>query len=232
MEPTGHVGLRERKKLVTREALAKAALELALRDGAENVRVPDIAAEVGVSPRTFNNYFSSVPEAICAPAAERALRIGDMLRQRPAAEPLAEAIANALLDDHFEQADRRSFVQMIMTSPVLRGEFFKTVVAREQAFAEAIAERVQAPDGDVNPQLLAAAYFGMARVVGHRWMCEEDGDFSGMLMTGLALLAPAAAAYEASLARRPAAGHAAAGHAAAGHAAAGHAAAGRPQHAA
>ena len=94
---------------------------------------------------------------------------------------------------------------MILTSPLLRGEFFKTVQARERAFAEAIAERVTAAADDLNPQLLAAAYFGMARVVGHRWMCDdEDGDFTDLLQTGLALLAPAAEAYQASLSAGPA----------------------------
>jgi AcrR family transcriptional regulator len=198
MEQDRDLGLRERKKLATRDALADAALRLALRDGPENVRVPDIAAEADVSPRTFNNYFSSVPEAICARAAQRALRIGDMLRLRPAAEPLAEAITNAMLEDDVDSQERRPFVEMIFTSPVLRGEFYKTVVAREQAFAEAIAERVQAPEGDLNPQLLAAAYFGMTRVIGQRWMCEEGADYPAMMRTGLELLAPAADAYQAS----------------------------------
>jgi AcrR family transcriptional regulator len=199
MEQTG---LRERKKLATREALAEAALRLALRDGPENVRVPDIAAEAGVSPRTFNNYFSSVPEAICAQAAERAMRIADTLRQRPAAESLAEAIANTLLADHRDSEEGRPFIRLMITNPMLRGEFFKTVQAREQTFAEAIADRVHAPEGDLNPQLLAAAYFGMSRVVGHRWMCDEIADYAGQLRTGLGLLAPAAAAYEGSLAHR------------------------------
>lgn len=203
--PMADLGLRERKKIATREALAEAALRLALRDGPENVRVPDIAAEAGVSPRTFNNYFSSVPEAICALAAERALRVAERLRRRPAAETLADAITNALLEDHNDAEEGRGFVRMILTSPLLRGEFFKTVQARERAFAEAIAERVTAAADDLNPQLLAAAYFGMARVVGHRWMCDdEDGDFTGLLQTGLALLAPAAEAYQASLSAGPA----------------------------
>jgi AcrR family transcriptional regulator len=57
-------GMRERKKLATREALSAAALRLALEHGPQNVRVDDIAEAAGVSPRTYNNYFSSREEAI------------------------------------------------------------------------------------------------------------------------------------------------------------------------
>jgi pyruvate/2-oxoglutarate dehydrogenase complex dihydrolipoamide acyltransferase (E2) component len=59
-------GLRERKKEATREALSMAALRLALERGIANVRVGDIAAAAGVSPRTYNNYFSNREQAICA----------------------------------------------------------------------------------------------------------------------------------------------------------------------
>ena len=59
-------GLRERKKLATRQALGTAAMQLAVERGLENVLVEDIAAAADVSPRTFNNYFASKYEAISA----------------------------------------------------------------------------------------------------------------------------------------------------------------------
>ena len=65
-------GLRERKKDETRSALSWAAIQLTVERGFDNVRVEDIAAEAGVSPRTFNNYFSSKGEAIAARHLDRA----------------------------------------------------------------------------------------------------------------------------------------------------------------
>src|SRR5262245_66376689 len=85
-------GLRVRKKVATREALSWAALRLAAERGLDRVRVDEIAAAAGVSPRTYNNYFSSKEEAICALVVERAKRVGAALRARPADEPLGEAI--------------------------------------------------------------------------------------------------------------------------------------------
>jgi AcrR family transcriptional regulator len=71
-------GLRERKKQQTREALSWAALRLAIDRGLGNVLVEDIAAEAGVSPRTFNNYFSSKAEAITWRHLNRARRTADL----------------------------------------------------------------------------------------------------------------------------------------------------------
>src|SRR5580700_10886421 len=117
------LGLRERKKLATREALCRAAVRLALADGPENVRVADIAAEVGVSPRTYNNYFSSVAEAICAEPAARAMALGDMVRSRPRNEPLADALSAAMTAMHNSSTYQKELVRMILTTPMVRGEF-------------------------------------------------------------------------------------------------------------
>ena len=77
--------MRERKKLATRQALSAAALRLALEHGPQNVRVDDIAEAAGVSPRTYNNYFSSREQAIVvALAAERGQRVS---RPRCASAP-------------------------------------------------------------------------------------------------------------------------------------------------
>ena len=92
--------LRERKRLAAQEALSSAAIRLAMEKGLENVRVEDIAAEVGVSPRTFNNYFSSKEEAICAITIRRNGRIADLLLSRPADEPIWTAVINAV-SEHY-----------------------------------------------------------------------------------------------------------------------------------
>ena len=77
-------GMRERTKLATREALSAAALRLAREHGPQNVRVDDIAEAAGVSPRTYNNYFSSREQAIVvALAAEPGARVAARAAQAP-----------------------------------------------------------------------------------------------------------------------------------------------------
>ncbi len=91
------IGLRARKKMATRDALSIAALRLALERGLENVRVDDIATAAGVSPRTYNNYFSSREQAICAVGALRAEFVVRVLRSRPSDEPLADSLIAAMM---------------------------------------------------------------------------------------------------------------------------------------
>ena len=81
------MSMRERNKLATREAIGSAALRLAIEKGPGGlalVRVAEIAEAAGVSARTYNNYFSSREEAICAIETDRARRLGAALKARPA----------------------------------------------------------------------------------------------------------------------------------------------------
>ncbi|GII99355.1 TetR family transcriptional regulator [Sediminihabitans luteus] len=57
-------GLRERKKAQRREALVAATHDLVRERGLDNVTVDEICAAVGVSTRTFFNYFPSKDDAV------------------------------------------------------------------------------------------------------------------------------------------------------------------------
>ncbi|GIH13549.1 TetR/AcrR family transcriptional regulator [Rugosimonospora africana] len=177
-------GLRERKKIATREALSSAALRLALERGPENVRVDDIAAEAGVSARTYNNYFSSREEAICvALTADRALRIGAALRAQPADKPLAEAIVDAMVSQYCLGEPDQKTLCLLFSTPALRNEYFRTTTAMEWPLAQAIAARTGLDaTRDLFPRALAGALSGAARVAAEHWLAagasdaEERGD--------------------------------------------------------
>jgi AcrR family transcriptional regulator len=161
-------GLRERKKAATREALSAAALRLALERGPENLRVDEIAEAAGVSPRTYNNYFSSREQAIVAAiAAERALRIGAALRARPAEEPLAEAVVEAVAEQYGAEPSGDALA-LLRAAPNLRAEFVGTIEGIENPLAAAIADR--AGCGDLASAVLAAMVSAAARVGIRRWI--------------------------------------------------------------
>jgi AcrR family transcriptional regulator len=168
-------GLRERKRQETRKALSQAAMRLVLERGLENVLVEDIASAANVSPRTFNNYFSSKLEAICAIPMDRAKEIGATLRARPADEPLWDALTVAVLQ-HYEGADQTldepqmRRIRLLGTSPALRGETLRINAATQRALAEAIADRTGTDvEQDMLPMILAGAVTAASNVALRRW---------------------------------------------------------------
>jgi AcrR family transcriptional regulator len=186
-------GMRERKKAATREALSAAALRLAREHGPENVRVDDIAEAAGVSPRTYNNYFSSREQAIVvALAAERGLRIAAALRARPPAEPLERAVVAAVIEQYSGAGEPdRETLALITSAPALQAEFLDTIAAIEHPLAEAIAARTGL-GSELGPEVLAAAISVAARVAAQRWLQPEpDTPFSVVLRDALTWITPA-----------------------------------------
>ncbi|WP_240778038.1 TetR family transcriptional regulator [Nonomuraea basaltis] len=174
-------GLRERKKRATRIALSWAAIRLCAARGLDDVRVEDIAAEAGVSPRTFNNYFSSKGEAIAFRHLERARQITEELRTRPVTEPLWEAITNAALtrfglghEAHTENVDVQQWIsglRLMFAEPALQGEIYKADAQAEAELAAAIAERTGTDlVRDLYPHLVAATVGATVRSVTGHWM--------------------------------------------------------------
>src|SRR5690349_7523752 len=146
------MGLRERKKAETRAALSWAAIRLSVERGFDNVRVEDIAEAAGVSPRTFNNYFSSKGEAIVSRHVDRIQRAADELRSRPAGEPLWAAVTHAALTQlqpgpelaAHPVGDREAWaagVRTMLAEPALQGEWLRAAARAEEQFAAAVAER-------------------------------------------------------------------------------------------
>jgi AcrR family transcriptional regulator len=163
-------GLRERKKQATRDALRLAAARLAAARGWDQVKVEDIAAEAGVSTRTFNNYFATKEEAYLATAYERAARAAAALGARPADEPLWPALTAAIVNSFAtEELDLRQ-ARLVRPTPSLAGEQLKAFVVIERALARAVAARIGADvEHDIYPQLVAGAVMSATRVAFEHW---------------------------------------------------------------
>ncbi|SNY48809.1 TetR/AcrR family transcriptional regulator [Paractinoplanes atraurantiacus] len=164
------MGLRERKKQATRTALSWAAIRLIVERGYDGVLVEDIATEAGVSARTFNNYFSSKAEAVASRHLDRCLQVAEALRDRPAGEPLWEAITQAVLAQ-FEQTaqvtaaplprDTQAWaagLRLMTAVPAIKAETLRASADAETALAAAVAARTGTdPEADLYPKLVAAA---------------------------------------------------------------------------
>jgi AcrR family transcriptional regulator len=146
---------RDWQKVQTRLDLALAAFELAKMHGLAQVRVPQIAEAVGVSTRTFNNYFASKEAAIVWPSTLRGARLASDVAERPAGEQLADALV-AVVAGLYGPAGQEGlpegwldgFRALVAAEPALHGEYLKSQAAGERALAETIAARTAADSGD------------------------------------------------------------------------------------
>lgn len=92
------VGLRERKKIASKDALSRAALELAIERGLPGATAEAIAEVANVSTRTFHNYFSSKEDAILF-VLEKAVRgFVEAFAARDAAEPVLDSLEAVQID--------------------------------------------------------------------------------------------------------------------------------------
>ncbi|WP_157226747.1 TetR/AcrR family transcriptional regulator [Gordonia soli] len=119
---TTSVGLRESKKAHTRRELARAVLRLAAHDGLDRVTIDAVCAEVGVSPRTFHNYFADKVEAIIHLINDTISRVIDNADSRGDDESLWQVLeygicATADSDQTADPAELVALFRLTMTEP-------------------------------------------------------------------------------------------------------------------
>ncbi|GAA2825117.1 TetR family transcriptional regulator [Crossiella cryophila] len=166
------LGLRERKKLRTKNALVDAALELFFSKGFEATTVEEIAAAVEISPRTFFRYFAGKEDVALSQFAELDEFCIAALAQRPADEPPVAATRTAYLAmfDHIAAFDggpaRYSAThRLISQTPTLFARWLSTSAVSERRLAEVIATRqgVSAAE-DIRCRLLIRVLCASARL--------------------------------------------------------------------
>lgn len=168
-------GLRERKKQATLDALRRTAIRLAAQRGVDAVTVEEICAEVGVSPRTFFNYFPSKEEALATeppgPPDEAALArfeaggpTGDLV------EDLRQLVVPHLARRLPSADEIRHWRRLVHAEPRLHARFHAAFVAAEARIGQALAARLGTPPDDVGTQLLATVVTGALRLSVARYM--------------------------------------------------------------
>ncbi|WP_328899132.1 TetR/AcrR family transcriptional regulator [Streptomyces sp. NBC_00441] len=169
------LGLRERKKRATRDALAGAALRMAADRGFEQVTVEAVTDAVGVSVRTFFNYFPCLEDAITRPVQETAERTRRAVLNAPehltALDALSEAIAQELASIEEDHERWELQLEVLRKSPALLPNFLAARGADETAMVAVVAERIgQDPETDLYPRLLAHVAVAAVRAAVEVWV--------------------------------------------------------------
>jgi AcrR family transcriptional regulator len=171
------LGLRERKKVATRQALHQAAVRLAVERGLDNVTVEAIADAVDLSRRTFSNYFDGKEDAVLFGYEQRLRSLLDLLRARPLEESAWTALRQAFygLYPQLGEPDSQwmAEIQLIREHPSLRARQLAAFARLERELAGAIAERIGDDTADGMPAgVMAATFLTGVRLATQLWLRE------------------------------------------------------------
>jgi AcrR family transcriptional regulator len=185
-------GLRERKKLQTRAALADAALRLALEKGPDHVTVEEIAEAADVSVRTFFNYYSHKEHAILGRNPEHLERALERMRTAPAEEsPLTTMwfVVHDVLRDLESDGELSRRGELIMSSPALLYQLMLSSIDDERQLTAALAERIGEPVDSTRPALIVSAAGAACRVAMELHKTAPDRPIRELVDEGFQLLA-------------------------------------------
>ncbi len=165
------LGLRERKKLKTRELIAETARRLFAERGFERVTVADIARAADVSDQTVFNYFPTKEDLVYWRLGTFQDTLLAAVRERGPGESALAAFRGfllaqrGLLGRHDAQAREQltELTRMIAESPALLTREAQILAGYTTALAALLAEETAADKDDVRPLVAASALMGVHR---------------------------------------------------------------------
>ncbi|WP_217184777.1 TetR family transcriptional regulator [Streptomyces sp. AC495_CC817] len=178
MSSTGE-GLRDRRRRETRRDIHAAALRLAREHGFDKITVDMISAEVGVSPRTFFNYFPSKEDAVLLGPAQLPPPLAEEFVAAGAAPPqdvladLTRLLVRDLTENPPDREEMHGIFELAHSHPAVLAAMLARFDGFQRSIADAVAERLgEQPDDEV-PSLIAALALAAIRNGLERWTRDE-----------------------------------------------------------
>jgi AcrR family transcriptional regulator len=184
------VGLRERKRQRTHDAVSAVAISMFLEHGFDRVSVADIAAAAEISKPTLFRYFRSKEDLILHRFADHEGEAARVVRQRPAHQaPLAALRIHFLnglarrdpvtgLNDHPEVL---AFHDLVFSTASLSARLNEHTARDEEALATALVQTAQADD-ELTARLAAAQIIAVQRVLAREnWRRLAAGETAAAL---------------------------------------------------
>ncbi|MDT0341486.1 TetR/AcrR family transcriptional regulator [Streptomyces litchfieldiae] len=162
---TPPIGLRERKKIRTRQAIRRAAYRLFAERGYDATRIDQIAEAAEVSPSTVFRYFASKEDIVLTDEDDAVMEAA--LRARPPDEPPLTAIRAALTETMRRlygtpeaRAEAEQRMRLIATVPALRARMHENLAATGEFLARALADRTGRPVDGLELRVFVGAVLG------------------------------------------------------------------------
>jgi len=155
------VGLRETKKLATRQQIADVAMRLFVQRGFDRVTVAEVAAEAGVSEKTVFNYFPTKEDLFFDEIPERARTLSEAIRSRPDGEPIIDTLRRLQVGECARLASPgfAIFARTLEGSAALRAKELEVMATFAQALTGALEdEGIDPRDARIAAALLISVH--------------------------------------------------------------------------
>ncbi|WP_419992297.1 TetR family transcriptional regulator, partial [Streptomyces violaceoruber] len=189
------VGLRERKKQLTYQAVSDAAIALFLERGFDKVSVAEVAAAADISKPTLFRYFPAKEDLVLHRFADHEDESARVVAGRPAGESPLDALHRHFLDG----LDRRdpvtglcdapevlAFMRLLYGTPALIARMYAYQGRSEAALADALG-------GGLPERLAAGQIVAVLRILAlDNWRRIDAGESADAVRVGAARAADAA----------------------------------------
>lgn len=184
---------RGRPRSTSRRELRLIALRLFASRGFDNTTIEQIAAEAGVSERTFFRYFTTKASVLWTEFETEVEMIKSALAAVPDDMPLMDAVRGAVVAANHYQADdvpeMRMRMHLIATVPALSFSAAEHYEAWERAISEFAGRRLGQPADSLYPLTVGRTTLAACRAAYDRWSVRADADLTTYLDAALAALA-------------------------------------------
>ena len=184
---------RGRPRSTSRRELRLIALRLFASRGFDNTTIEQIAAEAGVSERTFFRYFTTKASVLWTEFETEVEMIRSALAAVPDDVPLMDAVRGAVVAANHYHADdvpeMRMRMHLIATESALSFSAAEHYEAWERAISEFAGRRLSQPADSLYPLTVGRTTLAACRAAYDRWSVRADADLTTYLDAALAALA-------------------------------------------
>ena len=159
-------GLRERKRRETLQRITAAGMRLFIKQGYDHTTLDEIAAEAGISRRTFFYYFKSKDDILLSMQRSNSDTLAAAVRNAPKGKKPLETIRDAVIQvcEAIPAKEMIAIHRLMRSSEAVQARKHATYVENENAIVEALRERFPDPKRETSLRLVAMMSVGAMRL--------------------------------------------------------------------
>ncbi|MFI6564798.1 TetR/AcrR family transcriptional regulator [Streptomyces sp. NPDC050534] len=186
------LGLRERKKIKTRESIRAATYALIKEQGYDATTIEQIAERAEVSPSTVFRYFPTKEDIVLTDEYDQLM--AEELRARPAGESWMESVRHVMhlaieANDREDPEVARMRAHLAVQVPAVRSRMVESMSSTGRMLRDAVAERHGLDPDSLEVRVYAMSFIGGLMEASMYWAENGfEGDLNGLVDRALDVL--------------------------------------------